>query len=427
MAITYDYSYNIVGDPQGAVTNTSLTSVSLTGLTTGEDYEVRVFQRQEETGAVYLSSAGVATFTAASSSVAIDLPTLTIGATLNAVAQVAAVGVDLGLISHVATLEVVDPFTAFTGNSYNLKVDHIEGASTNYVNDLVSTSHTLTGLIENDNYDVSVQTIERLGGIEYPHVYTPTVSFIPVAPAWTAIGTILSPTTLNSVSPVVESALRVDLGVVTPTVNLETLTAYTVEPVVVNLGLIGHTATLNNVAVFYEGGLLYKLKVVQEGGPTVFVEDIAGVSYALTNLIENETYTVSVIAEDNEVDHNGVTYFTGYSNPLTFLSFLRPVVEVGLPPVSHVATLNPVAALDRILKIQNVVYSQDSGDFELSGTTSHDIQTLTATVDGNPMVVNFSGTVFDATLTVVPLEISSMEELDGHQPLSAGTQILEVR
>lgn len=451
MAITYDYGYNIVGNAAGVVVNTASTSVSLTGLTTGEDYEVRVYVRDDQSGVVYLSAAGTATFTASAQAVTVDLASVTNSVALHSVTPILPIVVQLDALAPTSTVNAVAPVVVFTGNTYTLKLNHIEGTTT-YITGLTSLSYDLTGLVENDNYEVSIQTTERVGGVEYIHPYSATAAFSPSVPSWISLDAITGNVTLNTVEPFIDPTVRVELapvsGVVTlnemtafttaiepiaidltsisVTPTLNTLTAYTPEPLVVNLGSIPLAPAIKSMGAYQAGSAIYRLKLIQDGGPTVFFEDITGTNYALTGLVESGTYTVSVQAQDNVVSHEGVTYFLPYAEGLTFLSESRPDVVVNLPTLSLASTVSPLTVFDRVLQIINFDYTNDAPDFIVTGEGLPSIQSMTITVDGVPMDVVLDGTLFTGTLSKVPLLIAHIEELDGYQTLSAGNTILEV-
>jgi len=456
MAITYDYNYNIVGDALGPVINTSQTSVSLTELTNGEDYEVRVFQRQDESGVLYFSSVGVATFTAISSAVSVDLPLIAHNVTMNSVTVATPITVELGTVIPAPTVNAIAPVIVITGTSYNLKVEHIEGATTDYIESLVNSSYGLTGLVENDTYEVSVQTIERVSGAEYPHPYTPVVAFSPadidptirisldlLNPALTAnaltihnpqppvitdLGLVSDSPTLNPVSVFIDSTVRVNLSLASPITTIGQLTVLNPKsPVIVGLSLVNLTPTLNILETYQEGLEAYKLKVTQDGGATIVIEDITGNSYNLTGLTEGETYTVAVAPSNNSVDHEGVTYYKSYSEGLSFLSEFRPVVSVDLLPITPVALLEPLTVFDEILKVLNFAYDNQGDDFTVTGEALPSIQNITITVNGNLMDTTFDGTLFEGVLTREALLIPHTDEIDGYQGLSIDSQILEVQ
>jgi hypothetical protein len=427
MAITYDYTYNIVGDALGAVNNTASTSVNLTGLTTGEDYVVSVRQRREEGGIVYLSIADSETFTPVVSSVVVDLSQISTTPVIHPISLSLPISVSLGALSYSTTLNSIAAYTPLLVDSYNIKLHHVEGVSDTDIENVLTNSYGLTGLITDDNYEVSVQTVERISGVGYPTLYSDAVAFASIASNAVGVdlGTISSSVSLNSVGAITDNTVRIDLGVITTNTTLNSVTAS--GSVIGNLGLIASIASLNSISAYQPGTPIYTLRLQQDGEAASEISGIIGNSYNLTGLLLNETYTVSVIAEDNGIDYSGVTYFLPYSDTLTFLSEARPTISVGLGHlIPDVLTLHEYSAYDRFFLINNLSYSQASGDFELSGSATLELQSMAITVDGNPMTVTLNGSLFDATLEAVPLFIKHADELDGYQPLSAGNQLLEV-
>ena len=280
--ISYDYIYNIVGDALGAVNNTASSSVALTGLTTGETYEIQVRQRQDEAGVIYYSTLSSDTFVAVTPPIVVNLATI---------------------------------------------------------------------------------------------VHTPV---------------------LNSVSPI--------------------------SPVVVNLGLINPTPLINEVRSYQ----VYKLRVKEVGGATTYIDNIIGNSSAITGLTESANYEVAVRVMDNAIDHNGVTYFTTYSNTISFLSEYRPPVLINLNTITSTTSVHSLTVFDRVLKILNLQTNNDADDFVVTGTIEPDIATISITVDGVEMAVVHDGSFFTGTLSQVPLLISTGEELDAPVQLYAGNTLLEV-
>lgn len=427
MAITYDYTYNIVGSSLGAVNNTASSSAALTGLTTGEIYEVGVRQRQDESGVIYLSAVDVETFTPIVSDVVVDLSTISHSAVLNPIGAISPLVIDLGNITPNIALQSITPIVPISGTSYNLKLRHVEGATTTIVADILSPSYALTGLTVNDNYEVSIQTVDRSAGAEYLHPYTAVVAFVATVPSWNILGTIAPSVTLNAITPYVDQTIRVDLGLINNPVTLNTLVAYMVVPIIVELGSISPAITVNSMGIYQEGLALYTLEVEQVNGATVVYEEVGGNSLPLSSLIADETYNVRVIQEDNALVHEGVTYFTGYSETLTFLSAYRPPVIVELGSLTTSVLLSPLTAFDRVLRIANFAFDNLGDNFIITGDALPSVQSMTITVDGNPMAVTLDGTSFVGTLLSEALEIPHMEELDGYQTLTLGNTLIEVQ
>ena len=426
MAITYNYSYNIVGDAHGAVTNTASTSAALTGLTLDANYEVRVQSVDDQSGVIYYSSYDEVTFTSSAQPVSINLAAITHSSSLNPVELNNTPTVFLGTVTPTLTLEATTPVVIFTGPTYTLRVNHIEG-TISYIDGIVTNSYNLTGLIQNDNYEVSVRPTDRSGTVEYPQVYSAVLAFASDALPWVDLGSITPNVILNELAVSLVEPVQINLGSLNLTPTYNAVVAYTPTIVTVDLGLIPLAPAPGSIQAFLASLTAYNLKVVHEGGDTTFYNNITSGTYNLTGLIPNETYTVGVEPVNKELDHNGVTYFVIYNHSLTFVSELRNEVNVELGTALSTTTLTPLTVWDRILQIVNFAYDNNGEDFTVTGEGLPNIQEMTITVDGLPMVVALDGTLFTGTLEQIPLLINSMEELDGNQTLYAGTTLIEVR
>lgn len=401
MAITYDYRYGQVGQALGSIINTAGTSASLTGLTEGLDYQVIVRENQTSGTTVYYSTWSTpATFTAASTpAVVINLSAIAHSVTLGGISSISVVFGNLATISHSASLNVITPYIVPVADSYDIRINHIQG-SVSVISGVLSTTYELTGLIDGDDYEVSIRQVKPVSGASYYSVWSNAVSFAAggVAPSVVNLGLLNHNVTLGNITP------GVFLGV--------------------TLGLINHYVSLANVT---DGTVTdsstYSLRVEEVGGSTSYITGLSGNSHGLTGLTEGVEHLVAV---KKHLITSGVRYDTTWSANASFVPGTLTAIVVNLTPVTHGITVNPIIAVDDPFYITSTshinIFSQK---FRISGTTNKAIESMTVTIDGAPMGVSFDGSTWNAILGQDTVQISTMEELDGFQPLMVGNQVLE--
>jgi len=425
MAITYDYRVNETGEALGSIVNTASSSAALSGLTTDTNHTVTVRQRQSESGVLYFSEwVSVAFQTAAPvATVVVNLLAISHSVTLNGISSAPAVFADLGVISHSAALNQVTPFVSPSGNYFDLRIDHIEGGVT-IVSELAGSPYELTGLISGDSYEVSVRSVNKAGGVAYYSLWSSADIF-----------------EAGSAQPV-----QIDLEVLSHTVTLQPVQAVA-STVVVNLGLLSHSATLNSVNVISlvhvnlasisssvtlntitpvldtSNSVQYTLRVEQEGGSTSLLEDVTS-PHVITGLVEDDNYDISL---KKDVVSDNVQYKGLWSAPASITATQPSGVIVVLGVVGHSVTLNSVVAIDTDFIIDSFGYTNVQGEpFRLLGTASVDIQSMSITIDGVEMAVSFNGKAWNAILSEDAMEVTQLDELDGYQFLAAGNTVLEV-
>jgi hypothetical protein len=427
MATTYDYRLKEVGQAFGSVVNTASQSVGLTGLTLGVDYEIQV--RLIETTAssdVYQTPWGSATFQTAAAGVFVDLGLITPSVTLGSIGINPPVVVNLGLIEPSVALNAVEPWMPPSGATYELKVEHVEGATTDTINTGANTSYGLTGLVLGDTYNVSVRIVHYAGGVPYYSVWSAVASFVPAAAAQVIeLGLIEPSVTVNPVSGAGD--VVVSLGLIEPSITLPDIGW--LPSVSVDLGLITTSVTLGDIAQSIVDGTTYTLRLEAAASSDITITDITSTTYAVTGLVENETYTASV---RKYVVKGGVEYVGVWSASSVFVATTTQglpdvVVNLGLINISGPTVLD-MAVFDSGFIIETLEFVNDYGTpFRVSGTASAEIAVMTITIDGVEMGVSFDGTTWSAILAEDTITIHHVDwEFEEPQIVQAGNQVLEI-
>ena len=424
MATTYDYRLKEVGQAFGSVVNTASQSASLSGLTLGVDYEIQV--RLVETTAssdIYQTPWGSATFQTVELVVFVDLGLISHTVALGSVAFNPPVAVELGLIEPSVTLNTMEAWVDPSGATYELRVEHVEGATTDTINMGANTSHGLAGLILGDTYSVSVRIVHYAGGVPYYSVWSDVASFVSAAAVQVVeLGLIEPSVTLHSISNT--SDVVINLGLIEPSVTLSNIGG--LPSVVVDLGLIAPSVTLNDIAQSLTDIVSYTLRLEAAGSSDITITDITNATYTLTDLVENETYTASV---KKCVIKGGVEYSSVWSDSRVFVAAFIPdvVVNLGLISVSG-PTIPDWLMLDREFLVDTFGFVNDDGaSFKVSGTTSHEIASMAITIDGKEMALSLDGATWNAILIEDAVQLPLPDgEINGLQFIIFNNQILEV-
>jgi hypothetical protein len=457
MATSYDYRYHEVGQPEGSIQNTTDTFALLTGLTSGLSYEVDIRVRETDGGAAYLGLWSSLVFEA-SSSVAVALNNLNHSVTLNAVSAVTAeppVFVNLGHVSATPVLEGLTIEGGVTAQIHDLNLHHIASGTNTLFQGIDSTSYSLAGLTYGDDYEVKLRLIETDAGATYLGLWSdavgftagalsdiiinlnditlsvglnPLESYVALTPVSVDLALINSNPAINAVeSYVALTPVSVDLGTVNPSVAPNTITSYIANPTAhVDLGSINPGSVINAVESYIANsiGTFYVLEVEEVGVGKTYISSIANQSYALSVLTTDSTYNVRVQAYVQEGD---VKYYSPWSAATSFTAGELFDIIVNLGVVSNPLTFGAWDHSIYPIVMESLNFTnQLGGSFKMLGTLSHNIASMTATVDGVPMGYSFDGFDWEIILQEDALQINQMEELDGPQPLIAGNTVLEI-
>lgn len=421
MAISYDYQYSPVGQALGAVTNTASNTFDLTGLTAETQYQVSVRQRNTVNNVIYFSKAATATFTP-SNAIKVNLDAITSSLTLPNIGT--PIKVNLGVITSALTVNDVRAVIPLNVDSFTLQIKDIEGATTNYVEDVITSDFTFTDLTIGNNYEVKASRYKRVNSVVYPSLFSTAATFEAGAALPIAINldTITLSNTVNTMTAKIANPLVVNLESISHTTNVIGI----VTTVLGSLSTINETVSVNTMGLFQEGVQAYTVRLEHVGfGTTVLTGVLTG--YQLTGLVEGDTYRVTVNEEDNADIRNGVTYFRRGSPTVEFVATYRPVIIGDLLAIEPSVSVNQMISIDIGFRVVDFLFSNKRDEnFKLNGTTTVPIQSFTASVDGNPMSAAFDGNTFDAELLVALLQISDGDELNQLLNLAINGTTLEV-